>query len=237
MWLAIETAGDQASVALGSADRVLGEASVTGARRHAAALLPLIQDALGQVDGSLADIEGLLIADGPGSFTGLRVGATVAKALVHVKRIPLWTASTLLVSAAGVARRAGEHVIAVSEALRGEVYVAAYRISPAEIETLLHPAVRRPEDLGAEFARADTVAVSGYEGLVRRLPRGAARLVAAPDALPRAAALLGLLGRAGAMTRRMDPGNWEPEYGRPAEAQARWEAAHGRRLPDPSRTA
>ena len=64
--------------------------------------------------------------DGPGSFTGLRVGAAVAKALVQARGLPLWTAPSLLVRAAGVARD-GRTVLAVADALRGELYAAAYR--------------------------------------------------------------------------------------------------------------
>ncbi|MEP6571179.1 MAG: tRNA (adenosine(37)-N6)-threonylcarbamoyltransferase complex dimerization subunit type 1 TsaB [Gemmatimonadota bacterium] len=235
MWLAIETAGDQASVAVGSSSGVRAETSISGARRHAAALVPLMQAALRESEATLDDIEGVLIADGPGSFTGLRVGASVAKALAHVRGLPLWSSSTLLVSAAGVACDEGERVFVVSEALRGEVYAASYRLWQSRVETLSAPAVKRPDELGQEYAAADTLTVCGYEGLANRLPSFSGRVVGAPGALPRAATLIGLLGRAGAMTRQMDPGNWEPEYGRPAEAQARWEAEHGRRLPDSTR--
>ncbi|MGH7537894.1 MAG: hypothetical protein ACREMF_04620, partial [Gemmatimonadales bacterium] len=53
---------------------------------------------------------------------------------------------------------------------------------------------------------------------------------------PAAASLLALCGREGAGRVLEDVASAEPDYGRPAEAQARWEARHGRPLPDPSRT-
>ena len=83
MLLAIETATDRASVALGLPGADPLEENVAGARRHAAALLPMIQSLLRRAGASLDDVTGMVLSDGPGSFTGLRVGASVAKALVH----------------------------------------------------------------------------------------------------------------------------------------------------------
>jgi hypothetical protein len=54
-----------------------------------------------------------------------------------------------------------------------------------------------------------------------------------PVGAPRAAALLALERIPGALRPIADPAAFEPDYGRPAEAQARWERAHGRPLPDP----
>jgi len=232
MLLAIETATDRASVALGVPGADPPEENVAGARRHAAALLPMIQSLLRRAGASLDDVTGIVLSDGPGSFTGLRVGATVAKALVHARRLPLWVAPSLLVRAAGVAQ-ADEVVLAVAAALRGEVYAAAYRFLPERIHTELAPSVRRPDELVhggftpavvVGEAPADIIAV--LEGWVDR------PVIGPPDGSPQATRLLGLVGRAGG-ARRVDAlPEWEPLYGRPAEAQARWEMAHGRPLPD-----
>jgi tRNA threonylcarbamoyladenosine biosynthesis protein TsaB len=59
-------------------------------------------------------------------------------------------------------------------------------------------------------------------------------IVRAPGSLPHAAALLGLIGVPGGAARVASLDAWEPGYGRLAEAQVRWEAAHGRALSDPS---
>src|SRR5215211_1154437 len=136
MRLALETATDGASVALGttSADAVVRE--IAGARRQAAELLPMIDAVLRQAGARLSDLRGIVLSDGPGSFTGLRVGAAVAKALVQARGLPLWIAPSLMARAAGAAR-SGATVVAVSDALRGELYVAAYRFDPAGVRTLL----------------------------------------------------------------------------------------------------
>jgi tRNA threonylcarbamoyl adenosine modification protein YeaZ len=216
LWLALDTSGDQASVALGSAGVMLAESVVDGARRHAVELLPAIERMLAAASVRLDQVHGILLTDGPGSFTGLRIGATVAKALARVGHLPVRTASALLVIA-----RAGWHeartarrVLAQTDALRGELYAALYDMTASEIRTIREPHVVRPLEL------------AGWEppDLVARHP-------------PRASVLLDLLGIPGATREIRDLETWEPEYGRPAEAQARWEAAHGRRLPDSAGTA
>jgi tRNA threonylcarbamoyladenosine biosynthesis protein TsaB len=172
------------------------------------------------------------VSDGPGSFTGLRIGASVAKALVHTRRLPLWTAPSLLVRAAGVARP-GALVLAVANALRGEVYAAAYRFAPDGIRTELIPSVRRPEDIVGLPFQPDLVAGEAPAPILAILEEWVGRpVVGPPEGSPRAAQLLDLVGRPGGAREVVAVPEWEPVYGRPAEAQARWESAHGRPLPD-----
>ena len=233
MLLAIETATDSASVGLGVPGADPLEENVAGARRHAAALLPMIQSLLRRAGASLDDVTGIVLSDGPGSFTGLRVGASVAKALVYARSLPLWVAPSLLVRAAGIAAPTEAVILAVAGALRGEVYAAAYRFLPERIHTELAPSVRHPNELiHGGFtpavvigeAPADIIAV--LEGWIGR------PVIGPPDGSPHATRLLGLVGRAGGARRVDAVSQWEPIYGRPAEAQARWEMTHGRPLPD-----
>jgi tRNA threonylcarbamoyladenosine biosynthesis protein TsaB len=233
MWLAIETATERASVAVGwtAADAV--EESLAGARRHAAGVLPMMAAALDRAGVTLDAVTGLALSDGPGSFTGLRVGAAVAKALVHARGLPLWTAPSLMVRASGVARE-GHTVLAVADALRGEVYAAAYRFEPEEVVTLLPPSVYRPDLLVDAAPPPSILAGEASPTAVELLERWSGlRLVGPPESAPRASHLIGLVGRRGGAVRVTAVEGWAPEYGRPAEAQARWEAAHGRPMPDP----
>lgn len=232
MWLALDTATDRASVALGVAGAEPLEENISGARRHAASLLPAVQALLCRAGASLDDLEGIALSDGPGSFTGLRVGASVAKALVHARGVPLWTAPSLMVRAAGVASGDGI-VLSISNALRGAVYAAAYRFLPDQVVTELAPLVCRPAELiGSGLEPALVVGEAPAEILAALESWGGRPVVGPPEGSPRAARLLELVGRAGAATRVEAVPEWEPIYGRPAEAQARWEMAHGRPLPD-----
>jgi tRNA threonylcarbamoyladenosine biosynthesis protein TsaB len=220
MLLAIDTATDRASVAVGEASAILSQETIVGARRHASQLLPMVERCLEQAGASLPGLQGILLADGPGSFTGLRVGASVAKALARVQPIPVWVAPSLLVCAAGLRPGPGETVVAASDALRGDLFVAAYRFEPDRIVTLLGPVVRRLTDLLAELPPS------------ARFCGPAAPKFGAQPTWPVAGELFGLLRRGG-VHLVADISAWEPTYGRPAEAQAKWERDHGRLLDHP----
>ncbi len=232
IWLAIETSSESASVAVGSPLKIRAEHSLTGSRQHAAQLLPLLDAALADAGMDLSAIGAVIVSDGPGSFTGLRVGASVAKALARSRELELWTAPSLMVLAADAPAEPGTTVLALSNALRGEVYAAAYRFRLAGVETVLAPRVYRPRELAVE--------ISSPRLVVGALPReletaveevGLGRVTRPAAGGPRAAALLALAGRPGGARRVEDLLEWEPDYGRPAEAQARWERTHGRVLP------
>lgn len=232
MLLAMDTATDQASVAVGGPGMEPLEENVAGARRHAAALLPMIQNLLRRAGAGLDDVTGIVLSDGPGSFTGLRVGASVAKALVHTRGLPLWVAPSLLVRATGVAQGDGV-VLALASALRGEVYAGAYRFFEDKVHTELIPSVRRPEELMQRPLKPSVVVGEAPSDILAALEQWAGRPVVGPPlGSPHAARLLELVGRPGGAQRVELASEWEPVYGRPAEAQARWEMAHGRPLSD-----
>lgn len=212
-WLALDTATSRATVAVGSSAADAAEESLDGARQHARALLPMVTRVLERRGLTLAALDGVIVADGPGSFTGLRVAAAFAKALLDTRRLPLRTAPSLLARATAAAGPA-ETIMTVADALRGEHYAAVYRFPAGRIETLVAPRVVRTAELEALAASCG------------------ARIAA--DAPPRAAWLLELLGRDGGTTEVGNVQSWEPVYGRPAEAQAKWEREHGRALPDPA---
>jgi tRNA threonylcarbamoyladenosine biosynthesis protein TsaB len=231
MRLAIETATDRASVALGRSASDAVERELAGARRHAAELLPMIDAVLREAGAALGDVSALVLSDGPGSFTGLRVGAAVAKALVQARGLPLWTAPSLMVRARGVGGP-GVTVLAVANALRGELYAAAYRFEREGVLTLLPPSVHPPDALVVGTRRPDLLVGEAPEPAARLLEAWAGvPLVGPPEGAPHARHLLSLVDVPGGASLVEPVEGWEPVYGRPAEAQARWETAHGRPLP------
>jgi tRNA threonylcarbamoyladenosine biosynthesis protein TsaB len=233
MWLALETATDRASVAIGEGAEDAVEESLSGARRHAGALLPMIEAVLRRRGVTLDQVRGVVVSDGPGSFTGLRVGASVGKALARARGLPLWTAPSLVVRAAGVAGAGHRLVLAVSDALRGDVYAAAVRFEPGLIRTELEPGVWRPEALAELDLAPDAMVGEAPPAAVAVLERWSGlEMIGPPEGAPSAVRLIGLVAIEGGARRVEDPQGWEPVYGRPAEAQARWEIAHGRPLPD-----
>ncbi|MEO1077246.1 MAG: tRNA (adenosine(37)-N6)-threonylcarbamoyltransferase complex dimerization subunit type 1 TsaB, partial [Bacteroidota bacterium] len=79
--LGIETATDVCSVALLEDDAVLAEASLRLPRQHAARLMPLVRDVLAHTGRATTDLDLVSVSEGPGSYTGLRIGVSTAKGL------------------------------------------------------------------------------------------------------------------------------------------------------------
>lgn len=237
-WLAIDTATDIASVALGSGADVLAQDVTRGARHHAAEIVPLIDRILKRRGVRTADLAGVVVADGPGSFTGLRIGWAAAKALVHAGDLPLRAVPSLMAAAASLAQSGAGPVAACYDALRGQVYGAVYRFHRDAVETLVPPDVVTIDELAQRTAARPRAAVG--DGAVRYADQvfawTGARAVPLEDVSPNAVQLLSLVTAEGAVRPLPDPATAEPAYGRPAEAQVKWEARHGRALPHPPGT-
>lgn len=229
--LAFDAATDRCTVAATDGRRVASR-FVDGSRQHAAALLGLIGESLAEIGASPSDVDAVITGDGPGSFTGLRVATAVAKAIAWRRSVTWNTAPSLLIRAAAHAPPGGGAVLALSDALRGELYAGCWTITAGQVRAIgPTPRAMRPETL-ATFGTVDVVvgtipaacldAVTIATGL---------RPITGVDALPDARALLALREVPGAVNRVDSPEAWEPDYGRPAEAQAAWEREHGRPLP------
>ena len=230
MRLAIDTATSRLSVALGRSSTSALHEEVEGARQHAAALLPAIDRLLTQAGLDRDAIMSVVIADGPGSFTGLRVAAAVGKALVVANGVEFWTVPSLLTRAMTGAGP-GRITVGVSDALRGQCYAGAWLWLPDGIETILPPEARTPAGLRAALPRPDAVVGELPPAMAAQFAEWAPYLDLAHHVDARL--MLDLVGRPGGARLVDDPLAWEPDYGRPAEAQALWEARHGRALPHP----
>jgi tRNA threonylcarbamoyladenosine biosynthesis protein TsaB len=231
--LAIDSATDRVAVAVATPDGLIIEEFLEGARRHASALLGLIDRALERVKARPEAIRLVAVADGPGSFTGLRVGVAVAKAIAAAGPVPMYTAPSLLARASAIGTE-GETVLALSSALRGELYAGVWRFEPGG-RIVVCAAPRALDLAGIErLPRADRAVGDGPPDLLTTVSRRLGLAVAGPPgANPSAADLLRLIGRPGGAVAVADPAGWEPVYGRPAEAQAKWERQHGHALRDP----
>lgn len=236
--LGIDTATDRATVAVGDADRVWEHAALEGARRQAGGLLPVVDDVLRRAGVRVPDLEALVVGDGPGSFTGLRVGWALARGLGHERALLLYAVPSLMAHArsAALAANIGARPVAVCfDALRGQVFGAIYRFDGPHVETLVAPLLLTVADLTRQASPAPAVAVGdGAERYADDVARwtGAAPFRLGLHAPPVAWSLIALRDHGRPVS---DPTTAEPVYGRPAEAQAKWEARHGRPLPHPPR--
>lgn len=136
--LGIESSTPIASVALVSEQKLSGEITLNIGLTHSEQLLPLIDDLLQQTKISRADLGGIAVAGGPGSFTGLRIGMATAKGLAQGLAIPLVSVPTLLALAYLQMGRVGL-VSPMLNARRNEVYTALFRFDRQHKYELLEP--------------------------------------------------------------------------------------------------
>jgi tRNA threonylcarbamoyladenosine biosynthesis protein TsaB len=129
-WLALDTCGAESSVALcqvGEGGKVTAVGQKTLPPRTAASLLtPALDEVLREVGVRPSELDAVLVVDGPGSFTGIRLGLAAGKALVQACGMALLTVSRLRVLASTHGAAA-----AVLDAGRGEVFFGTYRSEPA----------------------------------------------------------------------------------------------------------
>ena len=124
--LSIEASGLTASCALISENLLLGEFTVTNRLNHSETLLPMIERLLGFTAVQREEIDAIAVSAGPGSFTGLRIGAATAKGLALALNIPVIRVSSLEGLMQNV-RESGKTVCPIMDARRGQVYCAAYQ--------------------------------------------------------------------------------------------------------------
>ena len=160
--LGIETTGAFASAALIEDDRVLGYVKGTDRFSHLQNLMPQIESIVRESGVALKDIDVIAVSCGPGSFTGIRIGVSSARALSQVLGTPCVTVSSLealamnAVSEAGEAGQVAENVLVcpMLDARRSQVYAGGYSLDDGWPDTYAEKIAQlRPE--GTETASAD----------------------------------------------------------------------------------
>jgi tRNA threonylcarbamoyladenosine biosynthesis protein TsaB len=124
-YLALDTATASLSIAVGERGRLFGEATTQLSRNHSVKLMPLVEHLLANLDIAPDQLKGLIVGRGPGSYTGVRIAVTAAKAIAYALNIPLVGVSSL----DGLARH-GELtdalVVPMLDARRKQAYTALY---------------------------------------------------------------------------------------------------------------
>ncbi len=141
--LVLDTSSSACVLALYRGDECF-EASREAGRTHGQILLPLVESLVGEADLTLARLELIVLGQGPGSFTGLRIGVGVAQGLAFGLGIPVAQVSSLAALALQARRVHGaDHVIAALHARADEVFAGTYAASGDLIQAV------GPETVGA----------------------------------------------------------------------------------------
>lgn len=130
--LAMDSSTSAMSVGLVNKGKSLAEVNSLVERNHSVYLMPAIEEALGQVGLALRSIQGIAVGRGPGSYTGVRIGITVAKTMAWTLKLPVAAVSSLEALAAGALaewRKRGNEcrhawVVPLQNARRGQAFTA-----------------------------------------------------------------------------------------------------------------
>jgi len=152
MELAIDTSTDIASIALSRAGEVQAELTWPSGQNHTAELIPNLLRLLHQARIELSTLEAIVVARGPGSFNGLRVGVGTAKGLAFALGLPLVGIGTLEVEAFPYAET-GMPICPVLEMGRGEIATALYQRQKGKWQKLIAEHITTVADLCPKIAQ------------------------------------------------------------------------------------
>lgn len=199
-------------VAIGATVAAVETIAMRGAEEER--LMPAVARAMDAAALRVGDLDRVVCGAGPGSFTSLRIAAAIAKGIASGRGCPLLAVSSLALAVAALEPipAPGEYLASI-DAMRGEVYTATCQVGEDGEVLAVGPRAVQPAEL------------------VRRLAASGVRVVGAAgdiDGSPHAKGVV----RVGALLAdaEVDLASWQPGYGRLAEAQVKWEAAHGRPL-------
>ena len=148
--LAFETSAKAASVALHDGQKLLGESYQNTGLTHSQTLMVMAEDMLKQCGKTAADVTAVAVAEGPGSFTGVRIGVAAAKGFAWGAELPCYGISTLEAMAESLGIYQG-YVCPVMDARRAQVYNALFYVNQGTITRVTSDRAIALADLGAEL--------------------------------------------------------------------------------------
>ena len=221
--LAIETSSRVGSIAVVQEGRVLAEQQFEHGLQHAAQIIPIIDSLVASQQWKPRDVEELYVSAGPGSFTGLRIGITLAKTLALATGVKLVAVPTVRVLVENAPPDA-KHVVLVLDAKREQIFTARFeRMNDQWVER----EAAHLDSLAEMLKRAPRPVHLLGEGIPyheKFIPRQDANVLETAAELwrPRAA----VVAMIGSMMREFtDPNRLTPIYIRKPEAEEKWDAA------------
>ncbi|MCX0433295.1 tRNA (adenosine(37)-N6)-threonylcarbamoyltransferase complex dimerization subunit type 1 TsaB [Aeromonas veronii] len=196
--LTVDTATEACSAALLVGDKLFSRWE-EAPRDHTRKILPMVQAVLEDAGISLSDLDAIAFGRGPGSFTGVRIGISVAQGLAFGAGVPLIGISTLAAMAQGAYRLDGaQQVLTAIDARMNEVYFGRYELIDGRMQLVGDEVVSEPAalvDVRGKLAGPVTCVGTGFEtygetlsGLADELAVSQVRFPAAEDMLPLARA-------------------------------------------------
>lgn len=133
--LALDTTGQVASVALADEEKLIGEYTINYKMTHSQTIMPMVDAVVKMTDFDLSTVDYIACSQGPGSFTGLRIGAATAKGLalgLNKKIVPVPTLDALAYNIF----ETDKIICPIMDARRSQVYTALYQWEDGELQNL-----------------------------------------------------------------------------------------------------
>jgi tRNA threonylcarbamoyladenosine biosynthesis protein TsaB len=218
--LAIDTSSDACSVALQRGDDIF-EDHVVRPREHTKILVPMIENLLQEARTTLAELDAVVLGNGPGSFIGMRIGASVAQGICHGAALQIVPVSSLAAIAAEViATHGAENILVTQDARMHEVYLGRFHADEEQL-----PLADEQEHICGigvlDVPDGHYVAAgAGWNRYPELLQQNRQLIAASVDVvLPRARFLMQLGSRAVQSGHSIPPGNLIPAYVRAKVAE------------------
>ncbi len=230
IWLGIDTANTPLSIAIVKDGELLAEETSAMAVNHSLRAMPAIEELLTKAGLVPADIDAIAVSEGPGSYTGVRIGVTIAKTLAWTLGKPLIGVSSLKVIAANAVFFNGL-ICPIVDARRNNIYSGAYRWYAGQLTEVIEDGHYSLEEFIHKLEQQeDPILFIGKDTkmheqqIVERLGQGAIIAPFHVD-LPRASSLLYIAAQS---KQESDVHAFVPEYRRIAEAEANWLKEQGK---------
>ncbi len=144
--LSLDSSTEAATAAILNEEKLLGEITYNYKKQHSVILMPMIDTLMQNLQLDKSSLDGFVVSKGPGSFTGLRIGAATIKGLSHGLNKPFVGVSTLDALAWNMAYTPGI-VCPILDALRGNVYTSLYNFEDGKLNRLENYEVISIDDL------------------------------------------------------------------------------------------
>ncbi|MBQ5702727.1 MAG: tRNA (adenosine(37)-N6)-threonylcarbamoyltransferase complex dimerization subunit type 1 TsaB [Peptococcaceae bacterium] len=227
--LSIDSSTPVAGIAVSDGMQLLGEITLNTKNTHSEKLMPLVKHLLDELTLSVNDLDAIAVTQGPGSFTGLRIGMATAKGLAQGAGKKLIAVPTLDCLAQNLLHYPGI-ICPIMNAQKKQVYTAIYRSGRNKLERLSDYQAIAVEQLAAQLKELKEDiwfvgdGVAAFADMFQELLGDACRFADGHNILPRAGALAMLAAERASEERFDDLYQAELIYIRKSEAEVQWEA-------------
>ncbi|MCJ7841384.1 tRNA (adenosine(37)-N6)-threonylcarbamoyltransferase complex dimerization subunit type 1 TsaB [Lederbergia sp. NSJ-179] len=221
--LAIDTSNEVLGVALLNEDTVIGEYITNMKKNHSVRVMPAIEKLLADCETQATDLDKLIVAQGPGSYTGVRIGVTIAKTMAWALNIPLVGVSSLAVLAAS-GRYFDGYLSPLFDARRGLIYTGLYQYQDGGLVTVIKDQNILSQEWAEQlqtikkpilFIGNDTPI---HQDILTKTLHDQTHFAGMTEKNPRP----GELGKLGLSLDEVHVHSFAPNYARLVEAEAKW---------------